>query len=324
MSAGPPRRIFVTGAAGVMGLRLCARLLRAGCVVRGLVLPGDPQARQLAALGVEAWTGDLCDPDSLRGSCEGVEVVYHLAAIILSRDPSAFERINLAGTANVVREAARSGVRQFVYVSSASVTYPKRTPYAESKLAAERVVAEAGAFAHTIVRPTLVYDERGGQELLLFLDYLRRFPVVPFIGDGRARKRPVWSEDVVDGLVRLLGQARAHGKTYNFSGAETIGIEELARLLLRHHRASRPFVHVPVPMCRAAARVLGVLQRNPKLTLSAISGIVNDADLDPSQAMSDLGYRPLGVREGFARCFPLESASERVSGSGSEALGHER
>jgi NADH dehydrogenase len=43
----------------------------------------------------------------------------------------------------------------------------------------------------------------------------------------------------------------------------------------------------------------------PPLTSSAIAGIVNDANLDPSEAMRDLGYQPLGVREGFRRCFPL-------------------
>jgi hypothetical protein len=44
--------------------------------------------------------------------------------------------------------------------------------------------------------------------------------------------------------------------------------------------------------------------RDPPLTLQAIAGIVNDADLPPDDAERDLGYRPLGVHEGFALCFP--------------------
>jgi NADH dehydrogenase len=48
-----------------------------------------------------------------------------------------------------------------------------------------------------------------------------------------------------------------------------------------------------------------LLGDRPPLTTSAIAGVVNDANLDPSDACSDLGYRPLGVREGFARCFPV-------------------
>lgn len=290
-----------------MGARLVSRLRRAGHQVRALVLPGDRLRARIEPLGCEIREGDVSDAATLRGLCDGIDTVYHLAAVIIANDVRVFERVNHRGTANLVAESARSGVRHFIYVSSASVTYPRRTPYAESKLAAERVVqAAAPALAHTIVRPTLVYERGGGQELLMFLDYLRRFPVVPFIGSGEAIKRPVWSEDVVDGLVRLADNQTAWGKTYNFSGAEPISMRELASLLLVHLDRPRLFVPIPVPLCRALACVMGLVLPRPALTPSAIAGVVNDADLDPSDAIRELGYRPLGVREGFQRCFPLE------------------
>jgi nucleoside-diphosphate-sugar epimerase len=305
------RTILVTGGAGVMGRRLVARLLTDGFVVRSLILPGDPERARLLALGSEICEGDVREPATLRGICSGVDTVYHLAAIIISHDVSAFERINRNGTAHVLAEADAAGVRHVVYVSSASVTYPRRTPYAESKLAAEALVA-ARSGAYTIVRPTLVYDEYGGQEVRMFLDYLRRFPLVPFIGSGAAYKRPVWSEDIVDGLARLADNPIAHGKLYNFSGAEAIRIRDFAHLLLQHHAADRPFLHLPVALCRAIAHLLAHTMAEPPLTLSAIAGIVNDADLDPSEAMRDLGYRPIGVRQGFTRCFgPLSTAEPR-------------
>jgi len=63
-----------------LGSRLVARLLRAGFRVRGLVLPGDPQQKRLEQLGCELWEGDIRDPSSLRGACDEVDIVYHLAA----------------------------------------------------------------------------------------------------------------------------------------------------------------------------------------------------------------------------------------------------
>ena len=297
------RSALITGGAGVMGTRLVKRLLGLGWQVRALVLPGDPQRSRVAELGADIHEGDVSDAASLTGACAGVDTVYHLAAVIISHDPAVFERVNLGGTVNVVAQARAAGVEHFVYVSSASVVYPRLTPYAQSKPDAEAIVKRAG-MACTIARPTLVYEAGGGQEIMMFLDYLRRFPVVPFIGAGRAVKRPVWSEDVVDGLVRMAGNRTAWGKTYNLSGAEPISMLELAQLLLQHHDRPRPFVHLPVPLCRALARAGRLFAERPPLTLSAIAGIVNDADLDPSEAMRDLGYRPLGVREGFRRCFP--------------------
>lgn len=302
---------LVTGAAGVMGARLVERVLAAGWQVRALVLSGDALRSRLPA-GCDVREGDVSQAASLAGLCEGVDTVYHLAAVIVSHDASVFERVNRQGTENLVREAARAKVRHFVYVSSASVTYPRRTPYAESKLAAEHIVRSSG-LGYSIVRPTLVYEPGGGQELMLFLDYLRRFPLVPFIGKGGALKRPVWSADVVDGLARLLESPVALGKTYNLSGAEAISMLELARLLLAHHDRQRPIVPIPVPLCRALAWLAALVMKRPPLTSSAIAGVVNDADLDPSLAMRELGYRPLGVREGFQRCFPIARPALEVA-----------
>jgi NADH dehydrogenase len=285
--------------------------------VRALVLPGDRLRSRVEQLGCELREGDVSDTSTLAGACDGVDMVYHLAAVIISHDASVFQRVNRDGTANVLAEARRAHVGHFVYVSSASVVYPRRTLYAESKLEAERIVQGSG-IPYTIVRPTLVYEQGGGQELFMFLDYLRRFPIVPFIGAGGALKRPVWSEDIVDGLLRLSGSRVAHGKTYNFSGAEPISMRELAELLLLHLDRPRPFVHLPVWLCRALAVLAAGLLSRPPLTSSAIAGVVNDANLDPTEAMQDLGYAPLGVRAGFARCFPITAAHAALSSNAGE------
>ncbi|HEY2902080.1 MAG TPA: NAD-dependent epimerase/dehydratase family protein [Polyangia bacterium] len=313
-ASGRGRLALVTGAAGVMGARLVRGLLDAGWAVRALVLPGDPLRTRLTGLGCDLREGDVSDRESLRGACDGVDTVFHLAAVIISPDPSVFQRVNRNGTAHLVREASAARVRHFIYVSSASVVYPRRTLYAESKLQAEKLVTDEHAFAHTIVRPTLVYEENGGQEFLMFLDYLRRFPVVPFIGDGRALKRPVLAADIVDGLLRLAGNARAFGKTYNFSGGEAISIGALAHLMLQHHGGDRRFVHLPVWFCRLAARLMALVMAKPPLTSNAIAGVVNDANLDPTEATHDLGYRPLGVHEGFSRCFSPVTAPSMIPG----------
>jgi nucleoside-diphosphate-sugar epimerase len=297
--------VFVSGASGVLGSRLVRALAASGFPVRALVQPGDPFRSRLDGLGCDLREGDLARPESLGGMLDGVGTVFHLAAIILSPDPTAFDRVNRLGTAHLVAEAARAGVEHFVYVSSASVTYPRLTHYGRSKLAGEALVKAEPRLRHTIVRPTLVYDDNGGQELLLFWRYLERFPIVPFIGDGRARKRPVWAQDIVGGLARIAGNRRCHGKTYNFSGGESVTIRELADLLLARRGTRRRFVHLPVPLCQAAAIALGLVMRDPPLTLQAIAGLVHDADLPPDEATADLGYVPLGVREGLIRCFPL-------------------
>lgn len=312
--------VLVTGAAGVMGSRLVAGLCQRGFQVRALVMPGDQLVERLAAVPCEIVHGDIRDPASLQRACAGVDTVYHLAAVIIAHEPAVFANVNRDGTVNVVRAAAEAGVRHLVYVSSASVTYPRLTLYGQSKLDAEQAVKAESRMQHTIVRPTLVYDETGGQEFRMFLDYLRRFPIVPWIGPGTAIKRPVFSGDVVEGLLAIAHNPRSYGRTYNLSGAEPVAIGELARLMLDHHGGSRPFVHLPVPLCKAASWVLGQVMSDPPLTPYTIAAMLNDADLDCQEATRDLGYQPLGVREGFRRCFPVRVPSVVRESIGSSHL----
>jgi NADH dehydrogenase len=301
-------RVLITGAAGEMGRRLVRRLIDEGWAVRGLVLPGDPLRFELEAWGCEVREGDVRAPATLAAAMVGVTTVVHCAAVILPREPAVLDAVNHLGTVHVVRAAAEAGVAHIIYVSSASVTYPRLTPYGRSKLQAEHAVRAETRLASTIVRPTLVYDRTGGEEFMLFLRFLQRFPVVPLIGDGTARKSPVRADDVVDGLARMVGNPVCHGKTYNLSGGESITIEELGRLLLALHGQTRPIVHVPVWFYRIVTALLGALMDRPPITQYGVTGFINHADLDCGEAGRDLGYRPVGAREGIARCFASRPA----------------
>lgn len=304
-TAGP---VLVTGGAGVVGSRLVRGLIERGNRVRVLALPGDPALARPGTIPCEVIPADVADASSLAGACTGIRTVYHLAAVILSDDPGQYQRINVNGTRNMVAEALRAGVDHFVLVSSAAAMDPASSPYARSKYEAEAILKNQGSMAWTIVRPTLVYDRGGGQEFMLFMAALERFPVVPFVGRGAALKNPVHSDDLIRGLAAIAGNPLTYGKTYNFSGGEAITILELARLILRHRGRQRPFVHLPLPLCRWLACLGERLLRHPPLTLYGISRIEAAANPDNSEARRDLGYNPIGVREGLQRCYPLATS----------------
>jgi nucleoside-diphosphate-sugar epimerase len=296
--------ILITGGSGVMGSVLVREFCKKGRPVRALVMPGDPTASRIIGCGCDIRYGDIADRRSLEGICQGVETVFHLAAVIIAPDEAVFQAINVEGTRALVEEAKEAGVGHFIYVSSASVTYPHSTPYSLSKCAAEEIVRHSG-LNFTIVRPTLVYGASGGQEFDLYLDYLTWFPVVPFIGGGRALKRPVFVEDVRAGLMALDGADIAHGRTYNFSGGEAITMLAFSRLCLKLlGRPDKPLLRLPVWFFRAAAWLMKLTMKNPVLKWQTIAGVIQDANLDPAAAMADLGYRPARVSEKLPECFP--------------------
>src|SRR5881398_842576 len=115
-------KYFVTGATGFIGGRVTRQLVDAGHDV--VAIARNPEsARDLESIGVDVRRGDITNPDSLRGPMAGVDGVFHIAGWykIGSKDPSEGERINVAGTRNVLSAMKELRVPKGVYTSTLAV-----------------------------------------------------------------------------------------------------------------------------------------------------------------------------------------------------------
>lgn len=168
--------ILITGAAGFVG----GHVAREAAVHRGDLrlmshrspLPDSaPPSHQgsPARDGARVVRADLTDPVSLRGVCDGVDVLIHCASQI-GGDAEANEAVNARGTAALIEEAHRAGVARIVQLSTASVygrgtfrgdrpeelTRNPRSPTSLTRATAEDAVLAAGG---VVLRPHLVYGE---------------------------------------------------------------------------------------------------------------------------------------------------------------------
>jgi NADH dehydrogenase len=281
---------LVTGGAGVVGRALCRELLECGVCVRVLTLPGDPLAGALPQ-GVELFYGDVTDLDSIRKAFAGVDLVYHLAAILLSTVPGAFEHINAGGTRNVIEAAKDSGVSRVVYVSSISVTYPVLTEYGQSKLMGETFVKQSG-LNWTIVRPTLVIGDGGGIEFNMFAAYVKRFPVYFLPGGGKCLKRPVKSVDLVKGIALAGLSQSAIGKTYALAGRNVMTMAEMAKFILKDADKRHFMISMPWWIAKKLAVLKAWIGGRPVTAEQALAGFLYDAAPSIEDSERDLGYKP--------------------------------
>jgi len=296
--------VLVTGGAGNMGRRLASALAERGFRVRALCLSGDPAAAALEAGGIEIAFGDVTRKETLAPAMQGVETVFHLAALLLSpAKPEAFSAVNDRGTRNLVEASEAAGVGHFIYVSSISVMYPHTNAYARSKRRGEKWV-ERSRLRHTIIRPSLAYEDGGAIEFMRFVDHLRRKSAVVLLpGGGAALKSPVHIDDLVAGFLSLPGNPAAFGKTYVFSGGEPVSLRDMAAALLRHMGRPKPVVGVPAWICLPLAIAFGTLARatgrDTGFNYQTYTGLVQDAAPSSREAREDLGFNPRTFRDGL-------------------------
>ncbi|MEZ4269181.1 MAG: NAD-dependent epimerase/dehydratase family protein [Myxococcota bacterium] len=114
-----PRVALVTGASGFIGSHVVKVLLAEGVRVRALIQAGVPLSN-LDGLDVEQIPGDLLDPASLKAALEGVDTVFHFAAIYAMwlPDPALMYQVNVEGTLHLLEAALAAGVGRFVHCSS--------------------------------------------------------------------------------------------------------------------------------------------------------------------------------------------------------------
>ncbi len=291
--------ILLTGATGYIGDRILRRLARKNSRFRCLVLPDDP-ADPGRSHPVEVVRADLRDPSGLGRCTAGVEAIVHAGAVMPPAPAHLMREVNEGGTANLLQSARRNGVRRFVYLSAVSATYPVKNAYGAAKARAEELVRSSGLEA-TILRLTMVYGGDGGLHFAKLVSTLRRLPlVIPVLGDGNARLQPVWVGDVVTAVEMALTLPQAAGRTYNVGGGSVVTFNELIDHILAALGERRARIHVPMGLCRAAARAAEALGAGGFFGRDALVGLSQDATLAVEPFRRECGFSPRPLRDGLS------------------------
>ena len=233
-------RVLVTGGHGFVGSHLVERLLDGGVEVRLLYRhAGWPQVH--AGRDLEIVRGDLRDAAARRAAVEGVDEVFHLAALTRARTRRHMLETNAAATEALLEAAADAGVAgRFVLVSSlaAAGPAPAAAPlheaepprpvswYGESKAAAERACARyAARLPITVVRPPAVYGPRDQDFVALFQAVTKGLGLV--LGAPDRTYSLVHVHDLADALLSAARSDRTVGGTYFAAHPEVVTQEEL-------------------------------------------------------------------------------------------------
>lgn len=302
-------RVLVTGASGFTGSHLARHLVESGHRVRALV-------RRTSALDllngveVERFEGDLSDEGALRRAVEGVEKVFHIAAVYREARLSdhVYHEVNVLGTRRLAEAALAEGV-PFLYCSTCGVhgevqgesdesaPYNPGDVYQRTKVEAENIVLtlhrERGLRA-VILRPVGIYGAGDRRFLKLFKGVARkRFPMV---GSGKVFYHLTHVEDVARGFLKAATTPAAQGEAFILAGARYTTVEDLVGLIAEKAGVAPPAFHWPAgPLYAAAALcedVLRPLGIEPPLHRRRLDFYLKNRAFRIDKARRVLGWEP--------------------------------
>lgn len=244
--------IVLTGATGQVGSALLGRLLEQDEQVR--VLVRDPRRLGPNRVRVQITLGDLSNPVALRQLVRGARAVVHLAASMRDQPGASIEEVNGIATARLLRCASAAGVERFLFFGALGATPTSRTRFFRTKAVAERAVAGSELDA-TVFSPSIVYDP--GDPWMTLLRRLSLLPVMPISGRGTASYQPIWAQDVITCVLRVLRDGAPEGaRRLELAGPDVLTYEQIVRLALSAWGRERELVHVPLWMVRRGLRLL--------------------------------------------------------------------
>jgi len=252
------KTVLVTGAGGFIGSHLTEYMTTLGAHTRALVhynsagswglLDESPMKDDL-----EVIAGDIRDRESLRKAVKGVDVIFHLAALIAIpysyQSPTSYVRTNVEGTLNVLQSALDNDVGLVIQTSTSEVYGTARyvpideahplhgqSPYSASKIGADKI-AEALNLSYGLpvatIRPFNTYGPRQSARAVIptIITQALTRPQVK-LGSLHPTRDLNFVMDTVEAFVRAAESPDAVGKVINVGTGKEISIGDLARTIL--------------------------------------------------------------------------------------------
>lgn len=315
---------LVTGATGFIGSHIAEALIRTGENTVALVRKTS-KTDFLNSIGVKLAYGDINDIDSVRNAMNGIDVVYHSAALADEWiSPKEAYRVNVEGTKNLLECARNSRVKRFVSISSLAVLgmkdhygtgpdapYHKTgDSYIDTKIDSEQLVLDyykRYGLPVTVVRPGFVFGPKDNKLIPRLTERLGKKQFI-FVGNGKNKINLVYIDNLTDAIMLAAKNDLAIGQKYNVTNDSGMTLEDLIFKITDIWKFEKPKKHIPKFLAYLVCNMLTAWARAtkakepPYITKTRIKFLSLNLDFDISKTKNDIGYVPrVSIEEGLKR-----------------------
>jgi len=322
-------KLLLIGASGFVGTRFIDSV-KQKYQIKNLDKQKSPFFQDLTSIG------DICNPDDLIGSMDGMDTVVLLAAE--HRDDvspiSLYYDVNLKGTKNVLNEMDKAGVKNIVFTSSVAIYgLNKDNPdeehpadpfnhYGKSKWQAEEVLREwykekPDERSLTIVRPTVIFGERNRGNVYNLLKQIASGKFL-MVGKGTNKKSMAYVGNIVFFLDYCVDNASPGYQVFNYVDKPDLNMNELVSQVEKSLNKKIPSIHIPYWLGMLGGFAFDALsfitRKNFSVSSVRVKKFCATTQFDASKAHSSEFDAPYSLAKGLHNTLHYEFINENTDG----------
>lgn len=296
------RKIIITGAAGLVGQNLVARLKgRPDLTLVGI----DKHAANVALFrkvhpDVPIIEADLAHSGGWEEAFAGADAVVINQAQIGGLVEQEFTDNNVVATQNILAAMRAHSVDYFVGISSSVVNSRADDFYTRSKTAQEQMFLASG-IPHVVLRPTLMFGWFDRKHLGWLRRFMDRTPVFPIPGNGQYLRQPLYVGDFVSVIDSSL-RTRPSG-VHDISGHEKITYGELIALIHSTVQPRARLIHIPYTLFWWLLWLYARFNRTPPFTTSQLEALVIPEEFPVTDWPGTFGVTRTPLRQALAETY---------------------
>lgn len=288
------KRVLVTGADGFIGSHLVEELIDVGCSVRAFVYYNSFNSwgwldtfTKDRLDQIEVFAGDIRDPNGVRKAIQGIDIVFHLAALIAIPfsyySPDSYVDTNIKGTLNVLQASRDAGCERILITSTSEVygtaqyvpidekhPFQGQSPYSATKIGADRIAESFYKSFNTpvtIIRPFNTYGPRQSARAVIPTIITQLLSGVEKIKLGSLHPTRDFNyvKDTVAGFMAIAEAEKTIGEEINIASQQEISIGQLAQMIIDEIKPSVRILSDDIRLRPEKSEVERLLGSNKKI-----------------------------------------------------------
>jgi len=277
--------ILLTGATGFLGGYVLKELIKRGheviCFVRE-----TSNLENIKELNAPYIYGELDNFESICNALEDKDALINITSL------------GFGHASNIINACLEMNIKRAIFISTTGI-FTKLNPDSKGiRLEAERLIKESN-LDYTIIRPTMIYGTSKDRNMWRLVKYLKKFPVLPILGDGTYLQQPVYVKDLASAVVKAYETDKSIKKAYNISGLKALTYNEVVDVTGRALGKKVFKIHVPMKLSYSLLKIYEKISSKPKLKAEQVLRLNENKDFSHDDAAKDFGYKPISFEDGI-------------------------